>query len=82
MEACGTAHYWARTLATFDHDVHLIAPKFVKACVKNQKNDMVDAAAISEAASRPTMRFVEIKSLEQQSLGVIFRMRGLLVGRL
>lgn len=81
MEACGTAHYWARTLATFGHDVRLIAPKFVKAFVKNQKNDMADAEAIAEAASRPTMRFVEVKSPEQQGLGMIFRMRDLLVGQ-
>jgi len=64
MEACGTAHYWERTLATFGHDVRLIAPKFVKAYVKNQKNDMADAEAIAEVASRPTMRFVEVKSPE------------------
>lgn len=64
MEACATAHHWARTLTAFGHDVRLIAPKFVKPYVKNQKNDMADAGAITEAASRPTMRFVEVKTPE------------------
>ena len=81
MEACATAHHWARTLMAFGHDVRLIAPKFVKPYVKNQKNDMADAEAIAEAASRPTMRFVEVKTPEQQGLGVIFRLRDLLVGQ-
>ncbi|MFN3971801.1 MAG: IS110 family transposase, partial [Gemmobacter sp.] len=81
MEACATAHHWARTLMALGHDVRLIAPKFVKPYVKNQKNDMADAEAIAEAASRPTMRFVEVKTPEQQGLGVIFRLRDLLVGQ-
>ena len=68
MEACATAHYWARTLADLGHEVRLIAPKFVKPYVKNQKNDMADAEAIVEAASRPTMRFVEVKTPEQQGI--------------
>ena len=63
------------------HEVRLIAPKFVKPYVKNQKNDMADAEAIVEAASRPTMRFVEVKTPEQQGLGMIFRLRDLLVGQ-
>ncbi|GHG11494.1 hypothetical protein GCM10017322_03790 [Paracoccus aerius] len=58
LEACTTAHYWARTLADLGHEVRLIAPKFVKPYVKNQKNDIADAEAIVEAASRPTMCFV------------------------
>jgi len=81
MEACATAHHWARTLTGLGHEVRLIAPKFVKPYVKNQKNDMADAEAIAEAASRPTMRFVEVKSTEQQGLGMIFRLRDLLVGQ-
>ena len=81
MEACATAHHWARTLMDLGHEVRLIAPKFVKPYVKNQKNDMADAEAITEAASRPTMRFVEVKTPEQQGLGMIFRLRDLLVGQ-
>jgi transposase len=65
----------------FGHEVRLIAPKFVKPYLKNQKNDMADAEAIVEAASRPTMRFVEVKTPEQQGLGMIFRLRDLLVGQ-
>ena len=78
MGACATGHYWARTLTDFGHDVRLIAPKFVKPYVKNQKNDMADAEAIAEAASRPTARFVEVKTPEQQGLGMIFLLRDLL----
>ncbi len=81
MEACATAHHWARMLTGFGHEVRLIAPKFVKPYVKTQKNDMADAEAIVEAATRPTMRFVEIKTLEQQGLGMVFRSRELLVGQ-
>jgi transposase len=81
MEACATAHHWARTLMSLGHEVRLIAPKFVKPYVKNQKNDMADAEAIAEAASRPAMRFVEVKTPEQQGLGMIFRLRDLLVGQ-
>jgi transposase len=81
MEACATAHRWARTLMALGHDVRLIAPKFVKPYVNNQKNDMADAEAVAEAASRQTMRFFEVKTPEQQGLGVIFRLRDLLVGQ-
>ena len=81
MEACATAHHWARTLMSLGHEVRLMAPKFVKPYVKNQKNDMADAEAIAEAASRPTMRFVDVKTPEQQGLGMIFRLRDLLVGQ-
>ena len=59
MEACATAHHWARMLTGFGHEVRLIAPKFVRPYVKTQKNDMADAEAIVEAATPPTMRFVE-----------------------
>lgn len=81
MEACATAHYWARTLGEFGHDVRMIAPKFVKPSVKNRKNDIADAEAFVEAASRPTMRFVEMKPPEQQGLDMIFRLRDLLIGQ-
>lgn len=77
MEACATVHYWARTLAAIGHKVRLFAPKFVKPYVKSQKNDM----AIAEAGSCPTMRFVEVKTPRQQGLGMIFRLRDLLVGQ-
>ena len=67
MEACGAAHHWARVLAAFGHDVKLIAPEAVRPFVKKgKKNDAADAAAICEAASRPGMRFVPVKSVEQQ----------------
>ena len=78
MEACATAHHWARMLTGFGHEVRLIAPKFVRPYVKTQKNDMADAEAIVEAATPPTMRFVEIKTIEQQGLGMVFRSRDLL----
>ena len=68
-------------MSALGHVVRLIAPKFVKPYVKSQKNDMADAEAIAEAGSRPTMRFVEVKTLEQQGLGMIFRLRHLLVGQ-
>ena len=81
MEACGSAHYWARLFRTYGHEVRLIAPQFVKPFVKSNKNDAVDAEAICEAAQRPTMRFVAIKSVEQQDLQAIHRMRSLVVER-
>ena len=68
MEACGSAHYWARCFREHGHDVKLIAPHFVKAYVKSSKNDARDAEAICEAVTRPTMRFVPIKRVEQQDL--------------
>ena len=67
MEACASAHYWARTLEGYGHTVHLIAPQFVRPYVKTHKNDATDAEAICEAVSRPHMRFVPIKTIEQQS---------------
>lgn len=79
MEACASAHYWAREIAAFGHDTRLIPPAYVKPFVKRQKNDMADAEAICEAAQRPTMRFVQGKSAEAQASAVVFRTRDLLV---
>ena len=75
MEACGSAHYWARKLQAFGHTVRLMAPQFVKPYVKTNKNDAADAEAICEAVSRPNMRFVPIKHPEQQALLAIHRAR-------
>ena len=79
MEACASAHHWAREIAALGHDTKLIAPAYVKPFVKRQKNDMADAEAICEAAQRPTMRFVQGKSAEAQASAVVFRTRDLLV---
>ncbi len=79
MEACASAHYWARTIGELGHEVRLIPPAYVKPFVKRQKNDMADAEAICEAAQRPTMRFVAVKSEAKQASTVIFRTRDLLV---
>lgn len=79
IEACSSAHYWARELEKFGHTVKLIAPQFVKPYVKNNKNDANDAEAICEAVSRPTMRFVPIKSIEQQDIQSVHRIRSELV---
>jgi transposase len=81
MEACASAHYWARELTRLGHDIRLIAPAYVKPFVKRQKNDATDAEAICEAAQRPTMRFVAVKSEEKQALAAVFRARDLLVGQ-
>ena len=67
MEACATAHYWARALMKLGHTVKLMPPRYVKAYVRRQKNDAADAAAICEAVSRPSMRFVPVKTVEQQA---------------
>jgi transposase len=75
MEACGSAHYWARCFHEHGHEVRLIAPQFIKAYVKSPKNDARDAEAICEAMSRPTMRFVPIKQPEQQDLQALHRVR-------
>ncbi|RUV87100.1 IS110 family transposase [Mesorhizobium sp. M1A.F.Ca.IN.020.06.1.1] len=75
MEACGSSHYWARQMARLGHEPRLIAPAYVKPFVKRQKNDVADAEAIVEAAQRPTMRFVEPKTKEQQSRAIVFRTR-------
>jgi len=81
MEACGGAHYWARLLRSWGHQVKLIAPQFVKPFVKSNKNDAIDAEAICEAIQRPNMRFVAIKNTEQQDVLAIHRMRSLVVSQ-
>ena len=73
MEACGGAHYWARRFREHGHDVKLMAPQFVKAYVKSNKNDTRDAEAIAEAVTRPTMRFVPVKDVEQQDIQALHR---------
>jgi transposase len=79
MEACGSAHYWAREMIRLGHEVRLIAPHYVKPFVKRQKNDAADAEAIVIAAQRPEMRFVDPKSTQQQSRAILFRARERLV---
>jgi len=79
MEACGTAHHWAREIAKLGHEARLIPPAYVKAYVKRGKNDAIDAEAIGEAASRPSMRFVPVRTVEQQSLAMLHRARDLLI---
>ena len=79
MEACATAHHWARQVTEFGHEVKLIAPQFVKPYVKSNKNDAADAQAIYEASQRPGMRFVAIKSDEQLDVQAIHRVRSQLV---
>ena len=75
MEACGSSHHWARKLSEFGHTVKLMSPQFVKPYVKTNKHDMADAEAICEAVSRPNMRFVAIKSVEQQAILSVHRAR-------
>jgi len=79
MEACATSHYWGREIAALGHEVRLIPPAYVKPFVKRHKNDVADAEAISEAALRPNMRFVPVKSAEQQSLAMLLKTRDMLV---
>jgi transposase len=79
LEACGSSHHWGRTLAALGHRVRLIAPQYVKPFVKRSKNDRIDAEAISEAALRPSMRFVSVKSAETQADAMILSVRELLV---
>jgi transposase len=81
MEACGSAHYWARELRKLGHTVKLMPPKYVKAYVKRGKNDAADAEAICEAVTRPSMRFVAVKTVEQQSVLMLHRSRDLLIGQ-
>jgi transposase len=81
MEACATAHHWARELSELGHEVRLMPPQYVKAYVKRNKNDAADAAAICEAVKRPSMRFVPAKTIEQQSALLTHRARDLLVAR-
>lgn len=79
MEACASAHYWGREIGRLGHEVRLIPPAYVKPFVKRQKNDAADAEAICEAANRPTMRFVSVKSETAQASAMVFRARELLV---
>jgi len=79
MEACATSHHWARELAKLGHKVRLMPPRYVKPYVKRNKNDAADAEAICEAVTRPTMRFVPIKTCEQQSVLMLHRTRQLFV---
>ena len=81
MEACASAHHWGRAIGELGHEVQLIAPAYVKPFVKRQKNDVADAEAICEAAQRPTMRFVAVKSEACQAAALVFRARDLLVGQ-
>jgi transposase len=75
MEACASAHHWGRVLQRLGHTVRLMAPQFVKPYVKTNKNDVADAEAICGAVSRPSMRFVPIKSVEQQAILCVHRVR-------
>ena len=75
MEACGSAHYWARKLQALGHTVKLMAPQFVKPYVKMNKHDAADAEAICEAVRRPNMRFVPVKNIEQQAVLALHRVR-------
>jgi transposase len=79
IEACATAHYWAREITRLGHVVRLLPPKYVKPYVKRHKNDQIDAEAICEAMQRPTMRFVPIKTEQQQGMLVVHRVRETLV---
>ena len=79
LEACGGSHHWGRMLTALGHQVRLIPPQYVKPFVKRSKNDRIDAEAISEAAQRPSMRFVPVKSAEAQAQAMILSVRELLV---
>ncbi len=79
MEACATSHHWGRELRALGHQVRLMPPRYVKPYVKRNKNDMADAEAICEAVTRPTMRFVAIKTPDQQSVLMVHRTRHLFV---
>jgi transposase len=81
IEACATSHHWSRQLRALGHSAKLMPPSYVKPYVKRQKNDMADAEAICEAVVRPTMRFVETKTPEQQSVLMLHRIRLMLVGQ-
>jgi transposase len=81
MEACGSSHYWAWELSALGHNVRLIPPQYVKPFVKRAKNDRNDAEAICEAAGRPGMRFVPVKSAEQQAHSMVLKVRETLIGQ-
>ncbi len=80
IEACGASHYWARLLQSFGHRVKLIAPQLAKPYVKRGKNDAADAEALCEAMSRPTMRFVPVKTAEQRAALMLVGVRDRLIG--
>src|SRR5919109_1644667 len=80
IEACGGAHYWARRFREHGHEVKLMAPQFVKPYIKSNKNDMRDAEGIGEAVTRPTMRFVPTKEVDQQDIQALHRVRERLRG--
>jgi transposase len=79
IESCGASHHWARLLRSFGHEVKLIAAQLVKPYVKRSKNDMADAEALCEAMSRPTMRFVPMKTAEQQAALMLVGLRDRLI---
>ena len=79
LEACATAHYWARELRALGHEVRLMPAQYVKAYIKRNKHDAADAEAICEAVQRPTMRFVPVKTAEQQATALLHRGREQLV---
>jgi transposase len=79
IEACQTSHYWAREITALGHEVRLMPPQFVKPYVKSQKNDAADAEAICEAVQRPSMRFVPVKTADQQATLLLHRTRELLI---
>ncbi|MDB6095858.1 MAG: transposase [Francisellaceae bacterium] len=79
IEACGSSHYWARLFVSFGHTVKMMSPQFVKPYVKSNKNDQNDAEAICEAVTRPNMRFVSIKTIEQQDMQALHRVRSQLI---
>src|SRR6476659_1947077 len=79
LEACATAHYWARELGTLGHEVRLMPAQYVKAYIKRNKHDAADAEAICEAVQRPTMRFVPVKTADQQAAVLLHRGREQLV---
>src|SRR6266571_6901481 len=80
MEACGGAHYWARRFRDHGHEVKRMAPQFVKPSVKSNKNDMRDAEGLGEAVTRPTMRFVPTKEVDQQDIQALHRVHERLIG--
>jgi transposase len=79
LEACASAHHWGREIEKLGHEVRLMPPQYVRPYVKRNKNDATDAEAICEAVTRPTMRFVPIKSVEQQAVLMLHRSRDLLI---
>lgn len=81
LEACGSAHHWGRELIALGHDVKMIPPAYVKPYVKRQKNDAADAAAICEAVTRPSMRFVAVRTIDNQAALMAHKVREMLVSQ-